>query len=182
MEKEDIGFVPKWQGEIEGWAVNFCKSQEWRTEPEHGMDDLLQDAYVFFLICCKTYPEVVDAPHFMALFQSCMRNHINDLALKRTRRKELSYDAIENDVYHDAEDPSNPFEDVEFELLVDEAPDVVQRIVTLGAKKKLKSRAGVRETTKQYIERLYREAGGRELLDEEPVDLVMNYLGSIITK
>lgn len=85
-------FVPAWEGTIEGWVVNYITDNKWRTKPAFGFDDLYQEAFLCFAICCERYPQVVEAPHFMSLFKRTFMNRVHDMASRRTREKAFSYD------------------------------------------------------------------------------------------
>ena len=85
-------FVPTWEGPVEGWTINTINKQIWRVVPQYDFNDLLQEAFTYFLICCERYPEVLDPPHFMALYKRCFLNRINDLAARRTKDRAFSYD------------------------------------------------------------------------------------------
>ncbi len=80
MERKRLKFIPRFTGAIEGWATNYINKNYWRIEAQHDFDDLLQDAYLYFLICVNRYPYVIEPAHFMALFKRCFINHINSLA------------------------------------------------------------------------------------------------------
>lgn len=71
-------------GAFKGLAVNLCRRSQWRVSHLMAMEDLLQEAYLVFHRCTERYPEVVDAPQFMALYQTALTNHITDLARRST--------------------------------------------------------------------------------------------------
>lgn len=85
MERKQLRFHPKFDGPIKGWAVNYINKNIWRVEQHLGFDDLLQDAFEYFLICKNRYSTAKNAKHFMSLFQTCFRNHFHDLARSRER-------------------------------------------------------------------------------------------------
>lgn len=85
-------FQPQWSGSIEGWVVSYVESNLWRVRPQYEFDDLFQEAYLCFAICCERYPEVVDPPHFMALFKRTFFNRLVDMSNRRTKDRAFSYD------------------------------------------------------------------------------------------
>lgn len=85
MQRNRLEFFPKFDGPIKGWAINYINKQLWRMDSYIEFDDLLQDAFEYFLQVKKKYPDVDNPRHFMSLFQSCLRNHFHDLAKQRQR-------------------------------------------------------------------------------------------------
>lgn len=171
MERESLTFVPQWEGSIEGWTINYINKNLWRVQPEHDIDDLYQDGYMFFLECKRRYPQVIDPPHFMRLYQTCLRNHITDLAWKRTQRAEVGSVAEDGTNLLDENNPDvkgmNWFE---YAVLIADAPPVVAKAVrrlTESTKRQLYCRrpGGLRETRNELLCRL----GG---VDPRKVDLV----------
>lgn len=80
---------PTWSPEIRGWARNYIVQNRWRCEQVHGIDDLMQDAYVVFLKVCDAYPRVVEPQHFMSLFKTSLRNMLFDKAREYERKLHL---------------------------------------------------------------------------------------------
>lgn len=85
-------FQPEWSGSVEGWVVNYINAHLWRVRPQFEFDDLFQEAYVCFAVCCERYPAVIDPPHFMALFKRTFTNRVVDMSNRRTKDKAFSYD------------------------------------------------------------------------------------------
>jgi len=83
LERPQLSFVPEFQGPIEGWVVNFLKRNYWKVAPLYDWDDLFQEAYLKFLVVSEKYPEVVDPPHFMALFKTSFIRRFIDLSKKK---------------------------------------------------------------------------------------------------
>lgn len=162
MERKEIKFTPKWEGPIEGWATKYANKSVWRVRPEHDFDDLMQDAYIYFLTVKERYPRVVDPPHFMRLFQTCFINHINDLASRRTRRVDVaatSCSAPDADILELAVAKYGNLDEVELELLIQDAPAEIQeliRTVQNGDRKPplRRKKNGLRETTRDYLQRM----------------------------
>lgn len=73
-------YIPTFNGPIEGYVVNFLRSQRWRTKALMEHDDLLQEAYLVFLRLSKKYPRIDTPQHFMALFKTSWYRHYTDLA------------------------------------------------------------------------------------------------------
>lgn len=73
-------YSPEWSGPIEGWTVNFVAKNLWKVARTQQRDDVMQEAYEVFMRVCRRYPEVEDAPHFMALYKTSWVRHFTDLA------------------------------------------------------------------------------------------------------
>lgn len=158
MDRPKLDFVPEWQGPIEGFAVNYMNRNLWRVEPEHDFDDLMQDAYLYFLICCQSYPNVSEAKHFMALFRVCLFNHMCYLSSTRSKRREyFAYDIDEAGVDKFA-GRTKVQEECEIRLLMEEAPQAVQALLEslegMDKPMKFKKSKGIRETTNEFLCRI----------------------------
>jgi len=66
---------PKWQGEVEGHAVNQILKFLPRLLPVYDLDDLYNEAFVVFLVCCRE-SKADNNLHFMAFFSICLRNRM----------------------------------------------------------------------------------------------------------
>jgi len=121
-ERKRLQYKPRFEGPIEGWVKNFINKNKWRVEDYMEFDDLLQDAYAYFLVCSKRYTNVESPKHFMALFQTCIRNYINDLSKQRTRRLATA-ERLGADV-----DAEFGHEDVHIAALLGELPEEVQEL------------------------------------------------------
>lgn len=84
-----------WDGPIKGYAVNFLNTQFWRIAYEYeNVDEALQDAYLIFHRIRQRYRGVVKSePHFMALFQTALSNHVINLSRKLMHRRNLLYES-----------------------------------------------------------------------------------------
>lgn len=78
---------PTWEPEISGWAFNHIQKNMWRLESINDIEDWMQDAYLVFLKVQETYPRVVEAPHFMALYKTSLRNYLHDKSREYTRKQ-----------------------------------------------------------------------------------------------
>lgn len=162
-------FTPSWEGSIEGWVVNFINKQLWRVRPHFEFDDLYQDAYMFFLVCTERYPEVVDPPHFMSLFQRCFSNRINDLASRRTKDRVFAYydenseigPPTSGDILMRQQKTCPEMMQADLDLLLDDAPPAVRALAEtcLSAPDELLAflrdeATGLRETIGERLGRL----------------------------
>ena len=162
MKREELVFVPEWKGAIEGWCVTFIQKNLWRVLPEHDFDDLYQDAYFYFLECCRRYGTVTEAAHFMALMKRCLWIHVTDLANKRTQRAEVSFTRVVAESRVDLMEVADPRPSTllssDLEMQISEAPPEVQQLIRAALEsekgKKFRRRRGSRETTNQYLCRL----------------------------
>lgn len=87
MDREHLP-TRQWKGSIEGWVVNYLSANAWRTQPEHDFDDLLQEAYILFMVCQERYTHVTEERHFFSLFRRALTNRVNDLSVVRSKRHE----------------------------------------------------------------------------------------------
>lgn len=163
------GWKPSWSGGeggvggVEAWAKKFISQNLWRVRPLFDADDLLQDAYYYFLFVQERYPEVVDSKHFFALFKTCFRNHVTGLSNKRTKENTCVMSALSDEMSAAALDEAaqradndGGFSDVELHLLLDEAPPELRLALERIVREQLpRERDGVlRETTNNYLCRL----------------------------
>lgn len=77
---------PKWDPEIKGWTIKYVVKNKWRYEYVNDIEDLMQDAYLVYIKVCDSYPRVVDAPHFMALYKTSLRNMLHDKSREYGRK------------------------------------------------------------------------------------------------
>jgi len=169
MNRAKLKFRPQFKGEIEGWAVNYISRNVWKLGLEHEFDDLLQDAYFYFLKCTDRYSTVVEPKHFMSLFKTCLRNHFYELANQRTRRAEV-HTEVEQQI-----ELTDDIDELETRLLLDSAPtEITALLEALGINAGLEATKpqphfrhanGTRETNN---ERLCRLVG----VDPAEVDMV----------
>lgn len=82
-----MSYIPKFEGPIEGWFINFSRANYWRVSRTVPWDDLAQEAYICFLRVSKKYPETETPQHFMALFKTSWTNKFIDLANQDTRNR-----------------------------------------------------------------------------------------------
>lgn len=160
--RAQIKFVPHWDGPIEGWTIKFLRKQAWRTMPTYDFDDLYQNAYLIFLRLVDHYPNVVDEPHFQSLYQTSLYNHVNSLANKRTRKREVLSSGMEKD---DRDEllalmgDDGDLAEAEFKEDLEDAPfrvyKVLQAVERAGFKcPKCRRKAGKRETTSAMLARI----------------------------
>lgn len=151
----DGQYKPEWEGPVEAWTVKTIKKNLWRVAPFLDFDDLYQNAFIIFMDCCERYSHVWKASHFMRLYMTCFRNHLNKESNKRTANAQH---AVSNSPLFDSEHSSGTmdvlasersfFDDAEMALLIDEAPREV-KVLLNGISDALKyARDGAcRETT-----------------------------------
>lgn len=170
VERERIEFVPQWEGPIEGFTVKYCDRHQWRVMPELDFDDLYQEAFMLFLRMVERYPHVVEAKHFMSLYKTALHNMVTNLATHRTRRQRhetiavLGHQPDEDRVRAAARNQgtgtNQQLAEVELEMALLEAPDVVKRLVQAledceGDELPSYERpGGVRETTNEWLARV----------------------------
>lgn len=147
---------PRFDEGLEQWAERYIKQQAWRCAPMFDEDDLLQEAWCLYKKLRVRYFWVEDAPHFMRLFQTSLRNLIHSLAAPRLKMTVVSAEC---------DDGSSIFEDLEakrdeyavLEVLLSDAPDDLRRCIheILGEREIVCRRVnGVRETRAERLQRL----------------------------
>lgn len=96
--------LPKFEGPIEGYVVNYLTKNHWRIKNTHDHLDAKQEAYAVFLRCAAKYPTVEPA-HFMALFKTAWHNEFVDLSHKATAvRNEVAQRLFEDETEADMVD------------------------------------------------------------------------------
>lgn len=152
-------YVPTWSGEVEGYARNCAMRNLWRVTPDLEFEDLVQEGFVFFLIC-KTRYKTVNARHFMALFKVCFHHRITALANKRTRNKHvvaISRQQNETELADLAGYNDGGINAVDMMLLLADAPDPLVNLVQTCIDKKQgrrRTRNSVKESTNAWLSRV----------------------------
>ena len=87
-----IKFLPQWKGPIEGYTINTIKSYYPRLQSAHEFEDLIQEAYLKFMQCCRHYTGKVDnGAWFMALYKRALTNQFNNMLEKNGRYSFIDY-------------------------------------------------------------------------------------------
>lgn len=124
-------YVPEFTGPIEGWVVNFLKKNAWRVARTMEFADCIQEAQLVFLRVARTYPDVVDAPHFMALFKTSWTRRFNDLSTDDTNVRQGEVHMEE----HEGSAPWQPVgelqNDGELQVMLRQAPREVTMVLNL---------------------------------------------------
>jgi len=163
LERVKPRYTPKFKGVLEGWATNYIVKHIWRVQPEHDMDDLLQDAYCIFLTCRDKYPAVTEEAHFFSLFKRSLFNHIAHLSNMRTLRAEIQPDFFaqegepQSDGLANIQDTGLDVTEFELRVIIADAPEPYRTMMTKIMDEGLveHTRVGqIRETTNQLLERL----------------------------
>lgn len=91
IKRRPRGYEPKFEGAIEGYVVNFLRTNYWRVQGSMEFQDCMQEAHYLFLRLAQRYG-VLDTPqHFMALFKRSWHNHFTNLSNTDTKfRVEVS--------------------------------------------------------------------------------------------
>lgn len=94
-KRKAFPFVPRWHGEISGWAVRAIVKNFASLSADYEFEDLMQEAYLVYMRCKDRYGSSVDnAAWFMALFKVSLRNHLWQMAERSGRRRMLSLDSL----------------------------------------------------------------------------------------
>lgn len=73
-------YLPRFEGAIEGYVVNFTRTNLWRVQSSMEFEDVIQEAHVVFLRLASKYGLTDTPQHFMALFKTAWTNHFTDLS------------------------------------------------------------------------------------------------------
>lgn len=86
MARPKLRYRIRWTPELEGFAYNSLR-RYWPTlSPWYEWEDLMQEAFVVFLLCRKRYRGVVDNPAwFMALYKRSWLNRLFDLSADKPK-------------------------------------------------------------------------------------------------
>lgn len=128
------------------WLYKTAHKAKWRVAPWIDLDDLYQDGCMCYALVIQRYPQAVDRPHVMRLFQTIYNNHIH--ALSKAATKSAAEFCDDDVVAHS----DQPCPDAELSRLLIEAPDIVQRtlLALMEADREHERYAdGSRETTNE---------------------------------
>lgn len=84
-----MSYSPEFKGPIQGYVVNFLKSNYWRVAATQQRSDVMQDAYIVFMRVSRAYPDMDTPQHFMSLFKRSWVNHFTDLSNQDTASRAL---------------------------------------------------------------------------------------------
>jgi hypothetical protein len=142
---------------VRGWMFKTCKENFWRVSGFYEFNDLVQDGFLCYARLVKRYPDVKDAPHMMRLFQTSFKNHIHDIAKKRTRIAQVMLESdvgTSIEVIVDGREHSLP----ETSVLLAKMPPVLRDVLKAFASEKLRGvkrhRLNHRETTNEFVCRM----------------------------
>ena len=84
-----------------GWMIKYAKRNYWRVAYWYDIDDLISEGFEFYYYMKAHYPQAVDPPHIMRLYQLTFISRVNDLAKRRTKTLEvnLTEDTIPDFLY-----------------------------------------------------------------------------------
>ena len=80
-------FVPKFEGPIEGYVVNYMKLNFWRIQTVFTMDELMQEARITFLYLKSKYPNIDTPEWFMAVFKTAFKRKIDTWSVRDAKRR-----------------------------------------------------------------------------------------------
>ena len=125
MHREDLGYVPVWEGPIKRYAMNYLRKQKWRFDSLYTEEDLLQEGFMTFLKVKNAYPRVFEAPHFMSLFKVSLRRDVDTLTLYRQKEKTFMVE-VSQDAYDFYEQRLSTPPSSDMGLLLQELPPAVR--------------------------------------------------------
>lgn len=131
-----MSYSPEFVGPFEGFVVNHIARNMWRVSSHMDRDDVLQEARLVFYTLRRRYVEsgeVVDPPHFMALFKTSWLRHFNDLSNTDTARRtnEVPYPQQEGDAGVEWQPLGDRDNDGYLALLIEQAPSEVKSVLNL---------------------------------------------------
>ena len=153
------------------WLYKYARKQLWRVSDWMDYDDLVQDGYEAYFETRRRYPDAVDPPHIMTLFQLVFRSHIENMVKRRGKQIDASIVDRFQDKIFDDETVSMQWEpsvESEFDLhaLILMAPKAVREVLALftdeKSRKELQKPYEGRETKGQINKRFC------ELLGKNP--------------
>lgn len=80
-----VPYTPRWQGAVQGHAINTARRIYPSLCAEHEFEDLLQEAYLIYLKVKRRYPQVDTPQWFMSLFSRSLYRHFGRLADRCSR-------------------------------------------------------------------------------------------------
>lgn len=125
-------YIPKFEGAIEGYVVNFLSRNFWRVEGYIEREDLMQEARCLFYKLQRRYSYVDNPAWFMSLFKVAFSNEFHGLSNRRTER--MSFEACSIDDVDSIMDwVSNEDNQGLVFVLVEQAPEEVRAVLSLLA-------------------------------------------------
>jgi hypothetical protein len=124
---------PVWNIDIEKWTAKKVRENLWRFDPINDFADVMQEARILFWKLEKTYPSVIDAPLFFALYRTSLSRMFIDKA--RSRALKIQATACIHDLSEEAQPESNLQNYGLLGLIVEELPPelkTVLRVLTSG--------------------------------------------------
>lgn len=121
-------------GSIEGYVVNQLKKDFWRVQRIMEWEDVMQEAYVCYMRTCGNYPDVVDAPHFMALFKRLWFTTFTNLTITATKSAHVvaHHQLITDDEDVPAADMAGSLDnDGRLAIMLQQAPAEVLSVINL---------------------------------------------------
>lgn len=151
---------------LRNWINKTARENYWRIAPWYGLDGLIGDGNLAFVICKRRYAHKVrNKAHFMALVKTVFWNMIMDLATDNIRAGEIpvSQLAIPGMEETFLEAIAGVEEsDAELYATLRSAPDEVRQLLALfqepdklaALRKDVRKENGARETTQETLCRL----------------------------
>lgn len=91
-KRPKIKFTPCWKGPIEGFTVNIIRRFYPQVAGSYEFEDLLQEAYIKFLVCCRVYKNKIDNPAwFMSLYKQALTNQLITIVQRHRRYSFVEY-------------------------------------------------------------------------------------------
>ncbi len=93
-----LGWFPAWGPEYHGYTYKRIIEVLGKVDRTlYDFEDLLSEAQFVFFHCAETYPRVTDAPHFMSLYKTALRNYFTDMVREQNLKREAIV-ALDSDV------------------------------------------------------------------------------------
>jgi hypothetical protein len=162
-------YTPQFSGAVEKMVSKMAYKYFWRTQPDFGPDDLIQEGFLLFVEITERY-KIENERHLQTLMCRSFFNRIHRLSNTRTRRQKhvLTTESCLEDLNIAAASDNLST------LCLSDIPEQFAQLAELAIRGQLPSRRvrpadhpeGMRETTVQYASRLLGTKATPEILSQ----------------
>ncbi len=132
-----LAYSPMWEGPVEGYTVNFMKSNFWRVKAHMEYQDAMQEAKLVFVKLKRKYGRLSSPQHFMSLYKTTLKREFDELSTRDTKfRNEVNASQINSSenseftevYYNQAGDLMN---DGMLAIMIEQAPAEIKKVLKL---------------------------------------------------
>lgn len=159
VERNHTGVNIQWGPEFRGWTVRFVSTWVPSLKAVMDFDDLMQEAYLQFDYI-KSFPQVIDPPHYMALYKLAVKQRFTDILYAHKMRPKhipMSQMGVDSEVDYlekllaGVVDEGFGVSDLRVMIQSSAPPDVMKVLLKLiGGEYSVPDKQGGRMTTKEY--------------------------------